>query len=242
MVLNMMNPLSRKMFRSPMASRMPQGILASSAPMMTSAQKAMAKNQPMKAQAGASVNTQNYMSAIAQLTQQGDVQTLTNILQDTRLPTRVRTAARDAIGSLQPKPIQTTTVSPSVSSFDPTLTRRAYDMNLQSSSPLTSTQAQTASSQVGPSMAGIPSIQGPPAVTVPGYSVGEDGAITSPLTDDQLAARMSAEADALNAEQSKTTTVSPSVSQGIQNVQAALAKPTSPAITPGSDPLIEQAR
>lgn len=52
-----MNPLSRKMFRSPMASRMPQGILASSAPMMTSAQKAMVKNQPMKAQTGASVNT-----------------------------------------------------------------------------------------------------------------------------------------------------------------------------------------
>ena len=52
-----MNPLSRKMFRSPMASRMPQGILASSAPMMTAAQKAMAKKQPMKAQTGASVNT-----------------------------------------------------------------------------------------------------------------------------------------------------------------------------------------
>jgi len=45
------------MFRDPMASRKPQGILASSAPMMTAAQKAMAKNQPMKAQTGASVNT-----------------------------------------------------------------------------------------------------------------------------------------------------------------------------------------
>lgn len=52
-----MNPLYRKMFRDPNASRMPQGILASSAPMMTAAQKAMAKNQPMKAQTGASVNT-----------------------------------------------------------------------------------------------------------------------------------------------------------------------------------------
>ena len=45
------------MFRDPMASRKPQGILASSAPMMTAAQKAMAKNQPMKAQTGTSVNT-----------------------------------------------------------------------------------------------------------------------------------------------------------------------------------------
>jgi len=53
----MMNPLYRKMFRDPMASRKPQGILASSAPMMTAAQKAMAKNQPMKAQTGTSVNT-----------------------------------------------------------------------------------------------------------------------------------------------------------------------------------------
>lgn len=50
-------PLSRRMFRNPMASRMPQGILASSAPMMTAAQKAMAKNQPVKAQTGTSVNT-----------------------------------------------------------------------------------------------------------------------------------------------------------------------------------------
>lgn len=156
----MMNPLSRKMFRNPMASRMPQGILASSAPMMTAAQKAMAKKQPMKAQTGASVNTQNYMSAIAQLTQQGDVQTLTNILQDSRLPTRVRTAARDAIGSLQPKPRN---IGPQVPP------------------------------QVGPPMASIPSIQGPPAVTVPGYSVGTDGAVLAGLTDDQLAARMMAQ-------------------------------------------------
>ena len=133
-----MNPLYRKMFRDPMASRKPQGILASSAPMMTAAQKAMAKNQPIKAQTGTSVNTQNYMSAIAQLTQQGDVQTLTNILQDTRLPTNVRTAARSAIGSLQPKP---SVAKPTPSYFDPTLTRRAYDMNLQSSSPATSSPA-----------------------------------------------------------------------------------------------------
>lgn len=56
----MMNPLYRKMFRDPMAGRKPQGILASSVPMMTAAQKAMAQNQPVKAQTGTSVNlTQN---------------------------------------------------------------------------------------------------------------------------------------------------------------------------------------
>jgi len=56
----MMNPLYRKMFRDPMAGRKPQGILASSVPMMTAAQKAMAQNQPIKAQTGMSVDlTQN---------------------------------------------------------------------------------------------------------------------------------------------------------------------------------------
>jgi hypothetical protein len=222
----MMNPLSRKMFRDPMSSRKPAGILASSAPMMTAAQKAMAKNQPMKAQTGASVNTSNYMSAIAQLTQQGDVQTLTNILQDTRLPTGVRTAARDAIGSLQPKPRNVAPqvrpqVGPPMADIPsiqgpPAVAVPGYPVGTDSAvlagltddqlaarmsaeaNVLNATQSkpQTASSQVGPSMAGIPSIQGPPAVTVPGYSVGEDGAITSPLTDDQLAARMSAEMEA----------------------------------------------
>lgn len=188
----MMNPLYRKMFRDPMASRKPQGILASSAPMMTAAQKAMAKNQPMKAQAGASVNTQNYMSAIAQLTQQGDVQTLTNILQDTRLPTNVRTAARDAIGSLQPKP---SVAKPTPSYFDPTLTRRKYDMNLQSSSPATPPRitGPLAPPQVGPPAAGIETIQGPPEFVVPGYGIGTDGAVLAGLTDDQLQARMAAE-------------------------------------------------
>jgi hypothetical protein len=214
----MMNPLSRKMFRDPMSSRKPAGILASSAPMMTAAQKAIAKNQPMKAQTGASVNTSNYMSAIAQLTQQGDVKTLTNILQDTRLPTGVRTAARDAIGSLQPKPRN---VAPQVRP------------------------------QVGPPTADIPSIQGPPAVTVPGYSVGEDGAITSPLTDDQLAARMSAEANVLNATQSKPPRYfDPTLTRREydMNLQSSSppaspsSPPASPAMTPESAALVEQAQ
>jgi len=52
-----MNPLNRKMFRDPRAARRATGILASSAPLMTSAQKAMAQGQPMRAQTGAAVNT-----------------------------------------------------------------------------------------------------------------------------------------------------------------------------------------
>jgi hypothetical protein len=51
-----MNPLNRKMFRDPRAARRATGILASSAPLMTAAQKAMAQGQPMRAQTGASVN------------------------------------------------------------------------------------------------------------------------------------------------------------------------------------------
>ncbi len=54
-----MNPLNRKMFRDPRAAKRATGILASSAPLMTAAQKAMAQNKPMRAQRGTSVNTQN---------------------------------------------------------------------------------------------------------------------------------------------------------------------------------------
>jgi|9_EtaG_2_1085328.scaffolds.fasta_scaffold08119_3 hypothetical protein len=54
-----MNPLNRKMFRDPRAAKRATGILASSAPLMTAAQKAMAQNKPMRAQSGRSVNTQN---------------------------------------------------------------------------------------------------------------------------------------------------------------------------------------
>ena len=53
----MMNPLNRRMFRDPRAARRATGILASSAPLMTSAQKAMAQGQPMRAQTGVAVNT-----------------------------------------------------------------------------------------------------------------------------------------------------------------------------------------
>jgi len=51
-----MNPMNRRMFRDPRAARRATGILASSAPLMTAAQKAMAQGQPMRAQTGASVN------------------------------------------------------------------------------------------------------------------------------------------------------------------------------------------
>mgnify|MGYP003108592986 FL=1 len=45
------------MFRDPRAAKRATGILASSSPLMTAAQKAMAQGQPVKAQTGASVNT-----------------------------------------------------------------------------------------------------------------------------------------------------------------------------------------
>jgi len=51
-----MNPLNRRMFRDPRAARRATGILASSAPLMTAAQKAMAQGEPMRAQTGAMVN------------------------------------------------------------------------------------------------------------------------------------------------------------------------------------------
>lgn len=51
-----MNPMNRRMFRDPRAARRATGILASSAPLMTAAQMAMAQGQPMRAQTGASVN------------------------------------------------------------------------------------------------------------------------------------------------------------------------------------------
>ena len=55
----MMKPLNRKMFRDPRAAKRATGILASSSPLMTAAQKAMMQGQPVKAQVGTSVNTQN---------------------------------------------------------------------------------------------------------------------------------------------------------------------------------------
>jgi hypothetical protein len=54
----MNDPLSRKMFRQAGMSKQPMGILASSPELMTTAQRAMMNNQPVRAQVGTSVNTQ----------------------------------------------------------------------------------------------------------------------------------------------------------------------------------------
>ena len=59
----MNNPLNRRMFRQGGMSKQPIGILASSPELMTTAQKAMMNNQPIKAQNAVSVNTQK-MNAI----------------------------------------------------------------------------------------------------------------------------------------------------------------------------------
>jgi hypothetical protein len=54
----MNDPLNRKMFRQAGMSKQPMGILASSPELMTTAQRAMMNNQPVRAQVGTSVNTQ----------------------------------------------------------------------------------------------------------------------------------------------------------------------------------------
>ena len=53
----MNNPLNRRMFRQADMSKQPVGILASSPELMTTAQKAMMKGKPIKAQSAVSVNT-----------------------------------------------------------------------------------------------------------------------------------------------------------------------------------------
>ena len=52
----MNNPLNRRMFRQSGMSKQPMGILASSPELMTTAQQAMMKGQPVKAQNAVSVN------------------------------------------------------------------------------------------------------------------------------------------------------------------------------------------
>ena len=56
----MNNPLNRRMFRQGGMSKQPMGILASSPELMTTAQKAMMNNQPIKAQSAVSVNTRPF--------------------------------------------------------------------------------------------------------------------------------------------------------------------------------------
>ena len=64
-----MNPMNRKMFRDPMASRQAAGILASSPELMAAAQR----RQPMRMANGGTVNTQgNYLLAVQNAIQAGD--------------------------------------------------------------------------------------------------------------------------------------------------------------------------
>tara|TARA_S200000501_G_C20870638_1_gene764069 strand:+ start:2998 stop:4563 length:1566 start_codon:yes stop_codon:yes gene_type:complete len=59
----MNNPLNRRMFRQGGMSKQPIGILASSPELMTTAQKAMMNNQPIKAQNAVSVNLNRPLTA-----------------------------------------------------------------------------------------------------------------------------------------------------------------------------------
>ena len=82
----MNNPLDRKMFRQAGMSKQPMGILASSPELMTTAQKAMMNNQPIKAQSAVSVNT-NPASINSPLVNyfrnNPPLQTITNFATDT---------------------------------------------------------------------------------------------------------------------------------------------------------------
>ena len=59
-----MTVYNRKMFRKGGMSKQPMGILASSPELMTTAQKAMMKGQPIKAQSGASINYMNQFNLV----------------------------------------------------------------------------------------------------------------------------------------------------------------------------------
>jgi hypothetical protein len=113
------------------------GILASSPELMSSAQRAVMRGQPVKAKQGASVNM-NYFDAIPRLAAQGDIATLTNIYQDTRLPTDVRNFASKTIGTLttprapSQKPRGTGRIDTSAMAGLPNLGGRAAVPNMRS--------------------------------------------------------------------------------------------------------------
>ena len=94
--------LRRKLFKTVLSdSRSPSGILASSPEMVETVQR--------RAQGGVNTGDAQYIQAIGQLAQQGDKATLQNIFADTRLPTTVRNAAREALGSLATKTVSSPT-------------------------------------------------------------------------------------------------------------------------------------
>ena len=87
-----MNPLYRRMFQQPGMSRQPMGILASSPELANVA----AQRQPLRMQQGGSAT---YMAAIQSLAQQGDVQTLMEIVRG-NAPRDVKVAAQEAVNAL----------------------------------------------------------------------------------------------------------------------------------------------
>lgn len=93
-----MNPLYRRMFQQPGASRQPMGILASSPELANVA----AQRQPMRMNQGGAVNLQTIMGELKQLQQQGDTVSLRRIASDPKFPDVVKRAASNLADSLRP--------------------------------------------------------------------------------------------------------------------------------------------
>jgi len=179
---------------------------------------------------GGSVTT-NYMQAIPQLGQQGQVATLQNIFQDTRLPTNVRIAARNMLGQVTarsntPSPVQGITAL-STPVFDPTLTRRAYDMNLQSSSGAPSLPRPVVGSQSAPSInQGITTLSTPifdPTLTRRAYDMNLQSSSGAPSSTDEVDPILFTDAFADNRDRDETFLQSLNIF-GLYGPEAAIAK------------------
>lgn len=94
----MMNPLYRRMFQQPGASRQPMGILASSPELANVA----AQRQPVRMAQGGDVNLQTIMGELQQLQKQGDSVSLRRIASDPKFPDVVKRAASNLADSLRP--------------------------------------------------------------------------------------------------------------------------------------------
>lgn len=94
----MNNPLYRRMFQQPGASRQPMGILASSPELANAA----AQRQPLRMADGGAVNLQTIMGELKQLQQQGDTVSLRRIASDPKFPDVVKRAASNLADSLRP--------------------------------------------------------------------------------------------------------------------------------------------
>ena len=93
-----MNPLYRRMFQQPGASRQPMGILASSPELANVA----AQRQPVRMAQGGAVNLQTIMGELQQLQKQGDSVSLRRIASDPKFPDVVKRAASNLADSLRP--------------------------------------------------------------------------------------------------------------------------------------------